>query len=103
MCHEAGGIFYQSYSALRPISLERGPEYDRARQVVSDIALRNSITPAQVVLRWLVQQGLGVIPRSSNPVHLAQNLQVLAMRLSDADMAELVVDDRARPIQHDEL
>ena len=43
----------------------------------------------QVVLRFLVQQGLIGIPRSSNKGRLAENLAIFDFKLSDADMAEI--------------
>lgn len=44
---------------------------------------------AQVSLRYLVELGLIAIPRSSNPEHLKQNLDVFDFKLSAAEMAEL--------------
>ena len=44
---------------------------------------------AQVSLRYLTQQGLVPIPRTANPAHLKENLDVFDWRLSDAEMAEL--------------
>jgi len=44
---------------------------------------------SQVVLRFLVQQGLIVIPRTSNRDRLAENLAVFDFKLTDADMAEI--------------
>lgn len=46
-------------------------------------------SPAQVSLRYLVQQGIVPIPRSANPQHLADNLNVFDFSLSEAEMAEL--------------
>ena len=46
-------------------------------------------TAAQVSLRYLVQLGLCAIPRTANPVHLKENLDVFGFKLSDAEMAEL--------------
>lgn len=43
-------------------------------------------TPAQIVLRWHIQIGNLVIPKSSNPDRLAENLNVFDFELSDADM-----------------
>jgi diketogulonate reductase-like aldo/keto reductase len=63
-------------------------------QVPGDAALagigqRHGKTAAQVALRWLVQQGIIVIPRSSNPARLAENMTVFDFALSDAEMAEI--------------
>ena len=47
-------------------------------------------TPAQVVLRWLIQQdGVGAIPRSSDPGRIAANLDVFDFALSEAEMAAI--------------
>jgi len=46
-------------------------------------------TASQVVLRFLVQQGLIVIPRTSNRDRLAENLAIFDFKLTDAEMAEI--------------
>ncbi|MGY3585622.1 2,5-diketo-D-gluconate reductase B [Bradyrhizobium sp. USDA 4341] len=43
-------------------------------------------TPAQVSLRWLVQQGVVVIPRTSRPERLSENIDILDFQLTDAEM-----------------
>ena len=57
--------------------------------VLSGIGQRHGKTASQVALRWLVQQGIVVIPRSSKPERLAENLAVFDFALSDAEMAEI--------------
>ena len=55
-----------------------------------EIGARHGKTPAQVALRWLVQQpGVVTIPQSSDPDHLAENLDLFDFELSEAEMAEL--------------
>ncbi len=46
-------------------------------------------TPAQVCLRWLVQQNIGVIPRTSRIERLSENLAIFDFDLSPAEMAEI--------------
>ena len=63
-------------------------------QVPGDAALaaigqRHGKSAAQVALRWLVQQGIAVIPRSGKPERLAENMAVFDFALSDAEMAEI--------------
>lgn len=44
---------------------------------------------AQVTLRWGLQRGLIIIPRSKNPAHIAENIQIFDFELSAADMAAI--------------
>lgn len=57
--------------------------------VLTEIAAARGRTIAQVALRWLVQQGVAAIPRSSNPQRIAENLNVSDFRLSEAEMARI--------------
>jgi 2,5-diketo-D-gluconate reductase A len=84
--HEAHGIVTESYSPLGGGS-GAGALLDRPE--ITTIAERLGRTPAQVVLRWHVQQGLVAIPKSSDPVRLAQNLDVFSFELSADDLAAL--------------
>jgi diketogulonate reductase-like aldo/keto reductase len=54
------------------------------------VCRRNSKTPAQVALNWLVSKpGVFAIPRASRPSHVAENLGGSDWRLSESDVAEL--------------
>jgi 2,5-diketo-D-gluconate reductase B len=57
--------------------------------VLAGIGRRHGKSASQVALRWLVQQGIVVIPRSSKPERLAENMAVFDFALSDAEMAEI--------------
>jgi len=64
---------------------------------LADIARQAGRTPAQVVLRWHLQHGLVVIPRSTSPVRLRENAEALSWELSDDLMNRvdrLAVDGR---------
>jgi diketogulonate reductase-like aldo/keto reductase len=56
---------------------------------IAGIARRKDRTPAQVVLRWHLQQGVAAIPRSSNPARIRENLAVFDFSLSEAEMASI--------------
>ena len=64
-------------------------------------------TASQVALRWLVQQGIAVIPGSGTPARQTENFDVLGFSLSDAEMAEIAALKRpnsrvVNPPQHPE-
>ena len=54
--------------------------------VIVKIAERHHKSPAQVILRWHLQEGLSVIPGSRNPQHIMENARIFDFALSDADM-----------------
>ncbi|WP_308200871.1 aldo/keto reductase [Rhodococcus sp. HM1] len=61
---------------------------------IAAIARRTGRSPAQVVLRWHLQLGNIVIPKSVTPARIRQNLDVFDFRLSDTDMAAITATDR---------
>jgi 2,5-diketo-D-gluconate reductase B len=63
--------------------------------VLADIAKARGRTVAQVALRWLIQQGIAAIPRSSNAQRIADNLKVFDFVLSDEEMARIAALKRA--------
>jgi len=58
-------------------------------EVVTDIAKRLDVTPAQVVLKWGVQRGYAVIPKSENEGRIKENLSVESFTLSDEDLKKM--------------
>ena len=58
-------------------------------EVVIEIATRLGVTPAQVVLRWGVERGYAVIPKSANEGRIKENLSVEGFNLSDEDMEKM--------------
>jgi D-xylose reductase len=51
-------------------------------------------TPAQVLLRWATQRGLAVIPKSSNPERLTQNLDCCSFDLTDKEIKAIAELDQ---------
>ncbi|CAK9088126.1 unnamed protein product [Durusdinium trenchii] len=58
---------------------------------VVKVAKRVGRTPAQVLLRWAIQQGIAVIPSSSSVGRMEENLAIYGWDLSAADMEDLKV------------
>lgn len=81
--HRQHGIVTQSW---RPLGFGSGLLQEPA---IAAIAASHGKTPAQIVLRWAVQQGFASIAKSADPQRLAQNLALFDFALSGADMAQL--------------
>lgn len=58
-------------------------------ETIATIAAHHDRSPAQVILRWHLQVGNVVIPKSSTPERIRQNFEVFDFQLSDDDMAAL--------------
>ena len=57
--------------------------------VLVDIGAAHGKTPGQITLRWLIQQGVIAIPRTSNPARIAENFDVLDFSLSEDEMTRI--------------
>ncbi|MEE3627073.1 aldo/keto reductase [Nitrospirillum sp. BR 11752] len=85
--HEAHGIITQSWSPLGQGTLLDHP-------VLTEIARKHERTVAQIVIRWHLDLGLGVIPKSATPHRIRENIAVFDFRLDEADMARIAgLDD----------
>jgi 2,5-diketo-D-gluconate reductase B len=58
-------------------------------EVLTRIGAAHGKSAAQVSLRWLVQQGVAAIPRTSRIERLSQNIEVFDFELSDAEMHDI--------------
>ncbi|MFJ9467441.1 aldo/keto reductase [Streptomyces caniferus] len=56
---------------------------------IAELAAKHGRTPAQVVLRWHLQLGNVVIPKSVTPSRIAENIDVFGFELDDEDLAAL--------------
>ncbi|MBY4892455.1 aldo/keto reductase [Rhodobacteraceae bacterium N5(2021)] len=80
--HAAHGIVTQAWTPLgNGRSFEAEP--------IAKAAARTGKSPAQVILRWHIQLGNAVIPRSVKPHRQAKNLDVFDFTLTDAEMADI--------------
>ncbi len=62
--------------------------------VLSRIASKHNKSVAQVILRWDLQRGVVVIPGSSNPAHMKENISIFDFELSAEEMAEIAAINR---------
>ncbi|MGH3886943.1 MAG: aldo/keto reductase, partial [Pseudonocardiaceae bacterium] len=69
--------------------------------IVTRIADQHGVTPAQAVLRWHVQIGNIVIPKSVHPQRIRQNIDVFSFELSAEDLAAIAALDTGRRIGSD--
>jgi diketogulonate reductase-like aldo/keto reductase len=69
-------------------SLGRGGDAFRS-ELVQELARKNSVTPAQIFLRWGLQQGLVVASKTSMPSRMQENRSILHFTLSESDMKVL--------------
>ena len=67
--------------------------------MISAIAEAHGVTSAQVILRWNLQRGVVVIPGSSNPDHIRENLDLFGFELTDEEMAHIAALERGQ--KHD--
>ncbi|AXJ08706.1 aldo/keto reductase [Arthrobacter sp. PM3] len=87
------GILTQAWSPIGGITFYPGWGEDRrnvmADPVIAAVAGAHGKTPAQVMLRWHLQQGRSAIPKSTNPARIAENFDVFNFELSAGDLAAL--------------
>lgn len=57
--------------------------------VIRQIAETHGKTPAQVILRWHIQEGLSTIPGASNPDYIKENIEIFNFELTDEQMAQM--------------
>ncbi|MFI1523505.1 aldo/keto reductase [Kitasatospora cineracea] len=85
--HAAHGIATEAWSPLAQGAVLDDP-------AITAIAARTGKSPAQVVLRWHLQLGNLVIPKSVTPARIRQNLDVFDFALTEDDMAAVAATDR---------
>jgi diketogulonate reductase-like aldo/keto reductase len=81
--HGRRGVVLEGYSPFRSTDL-RAP-------ALTSIANEHGKSPRQIVLRWHLQHGVVVIPKSTNSERIAANFDVLDFELTDEEMA--AIDD----------
>ncbi len=88
------GVVLTAYSPLgskgRPEGMKRDDEVSLLEHpVVNEVAKRLDASPGQVLIAWALARGTAVIPKSTNPARIEENLRGASLRLGDADRAQL--------------
>lgn len=96
-----------AYSSLVPLATWRevpGQDSGKTEAMKSDgqrvdsifkmLANKYGVTDAQVLLRWAVQSGYPVLPKSTNPLRMEENARIFSFVLSEEDMDLLRSEDR---------
>ena len=63
-------------------------------ETIMKIAKNHQVSSAQVILRWNLQRNIVVIPGSSNPDHIKENLDLFGFSLTEEEMEEIKQLDR---------
>jgi diketogulonate reductase-like aldo/keto reductase len=85
------GILSQAWSPIGGITFYRDGAHGSTLEdpTIVEIAGTHGKTPAQVMLRWHLQQGRQVIPKSTKPARIAENLDVFDFALSAEELARI--------------
>jgi 2,5-diketo-D-gluconate reductase A len=79
--HKERGIAVEGYSPLKGTNL-RDP-------VLAEAAGAHGVTPAQVVLRWHLEHGIAVIPKSVHPERVKENIDLLGFSLTPSEVERI--------------
>lgn len=63
---------------------------------IIEIAKAHGKTPAQIILRWHIQEGFSVIPGASNPDYIKENIQIFDFELTEGEMAQIRLLDKEK-------
>ena len=96
------GILTQAWSPIGGITFYRDGSHGSTLEdpVIAGIAAAHGKTPAQVMLRWHLQQGRSVIPKSTRPKRIAENFDVFDFDLTTDELSAidaLDTDERGGP------
>lgn len=92
-------IAYTAFSPLGagsyvPLGMAQASDSVLNQPVIQEIAQRHQKTPAQIVLRWGVQRGTAVIPKTSRLERLRENISLYDFQLSSDEMQQIAALDR---------
>jgi diketogulonate reductase-like aldo/keto reductase len=92
------GILTQAWSPIGGITFYRDSKHSSTLEdpVILGIAKAHSKSPAQVMLRWHLQEGRSVIPKSTKPERIAENIDVFDFELTPNELTSIDALDTDR-------
>lgn len=86
--NQSKGIMVEAYASFGTTKANENASADiLGNETIVGIAANHKKSPSQIVLRWTVQRGVSVIPRSKSRNHLAENLDIFDFALTEEEMA----------------
>ncbi len=71
--------------------------FGHTNKVLAEVAEKHGKTPTQIMIRWCLENNLVVLPKSTNPGRIAENIDVFDFSLDEEDMKKLAsLDDDLR-------
>lgn len=84
------GIHVEAYASFGTTKARETASTDiLGNKTIELIAETHKRTPSQVVLRWTIQRGISVIPRSKSKQHLAENINIFDFELTTDEMSAI--------------
>lgn len=82
------GIVFQAYGSLGTGDAQKAEDFF-ALPPVQSAAAAHGVTPAQVLLRWALEKGAHVIPKSIRPARMAENASIFGFSLSPSEVKKI--------------
>ncbi|MGO1510860.1 MAG: aldo/keto reductase [Actinomycetaceae bacterium] len=97
------GILTQAWSPIGGLRTYGGGDTPLADPTIGAIAEAHGKTPAQVMLRWHIQEGRQVIPKSVRPARIAENVDVFDFELTADEIARIDALEQGMTMVPDQL
>ncbi|SUT95666.1 aldo/keto reductase [[Actinobacillus] rossii] len=91
--HQAHGIVQQLWA-----SFAKGENEIFNNPILTNIAQAHGKSVAQVILRWLNQRGIAVIPKSVTPSRVIENADIFDFTLSDEQLAQIATLEQGQSL-----
>ena len=92
------GIVHEAWA---PFAEGKGDVFNNP--AIKEIAAKHGKTAGQVMLRWLVQRNVAVIPKTVRKERMAENIAIFDFALDEADMQRIAALDTGRSLIYDEM